>query len=351
MNKPSKPIHKIRAIWNAKKTEVLQLGKGLAAGLVATFLFAAFAPDAGQYIKVYICFLTLLGSLRLIYILAPNQELFDEQWAKAKRTLTALETQQKLYVRVVLFAVICMLSSLIAAPMVTRSFLILTMCFAAHVAFYDVRRWYRYVSETLLGKAIIGLAFAVSTNFAYSFASQKIAEVIHVTPTNMTYTRLFVAILTIPVLMSLGGAIVYFAVGVVMPFLIAPLHMFKRMPPQLKGWLFADTLPESAQIFPFATLLFQILFYACMGWITWGLGEKGMVYYKNKMPGVVSSLVYEYDMYPGRECKIGDGNKVAPLGDAKFLVAQRDPNGTITFYPPIKCDDLPATLAEVQRQP
>jgi hypothetical protein len=341
----------MHAVWHAKRTEVLQLGKGLAAGLAATLLFAEFAPDAQQYIKVYIFLLTLLGLLRLIYILAPNQALFDTQWGKIKHLLETLETQQKLYLRVVLFAVICTFSSLTAAPVVTRSFLLLTMCFAAHVAFYDVRRWYRYVSETLLGKAIIALAFAAATNFAYALASQKIAEVIHVTPTNMTYTRLFVAILTIPVLMTLGGAIVYVLVGVVMPFLIAPLHMFKRMPPQLKEWMFVGTLPESAQVFPFITLCFQMIFYGCLGWTMLAFGEKGMGYYENKMPDLVSSLVYKYDMYPGLECKIGDGNKLAPLGDAKFLVAQRNAGGTITFLPPLKCDDLPATLTQDQKQP
>lgn len=350
MKKNPKPFQRLRRIWHERKTEVVHLGKALGIALLAVFFFAGFAPDSGQYIRVYICFLTLFGLLRLIYILSPNQAWFHAQFEKAMQTLGTLETQQKLYLRVALFAAICMLSSLIAAPPATRSFLLLTMCFAVHVAFYDLRRWYRYVSETLLGKAFIGLAFAASTNIAYSFASQKIAEVIHVTPTNMTYTRLFVAILMIPILMTLGGAIVYFVVGVVMPFLIAPLHMFKRMPQQLKDWIFVGTLPESAQTFPFITLLFQIFFYACMGWTVWALGGKGMAYYENKIPGVVSWLVYEYDMYPGLECKIVNGSKLAPLGDAKFLVAQRDASGTITFYPPIKCDDLPASLTQGQKQ-
>lgn len=46
--------------------------------------------------------------------------------------------------------------------------------------------------------------------------------------------------------------------------------------------------------------------------------------------------VLELDMYYGSECKFPAGAKLAPLGDAKFLV---EPSGVLTFLPPMKCDD------------
>jgi hypothetical protein len=49
--------------------------------------------------------------------------------------------------------------------------------------------------------------------------------------------------------------------------------------------------------------------------------------------------VLKLDMYYGSECKLRAGAKLAPLGDAKFLVAKKKPSGVLTFLPPMKCDD------------
>jgi hypothetical protein len=157
---------------------------------------------------------------------------------------------------------------------------------------------------------------------------------------NFLRTTLFIAILMIPVLMVLAGGIA-FAIGSGMSSVIIMLSAGPNLD-QFRNWLFAGTWPVQTLRFAFATRLLQLLFYLTIFAAISAFGGSHFKWYETKLLTLIPGLVYNLDMYAAKECKLGEGFKSAPLGDAKFLIAQQTASG-IQIQPPVKCDDLPTT--------
>lgn len=284
----------------------------------------------------------LIILLKCTYIfLAPTRqarliELKDRAIAK----YGDLSTEQKLYSNICIITVASKVFLLLGGSQFAPGCVFIVGAFCTYVALRDVLRWYKLLSENLLGKAVIGLAFAAATNFAYSLAGQVVAQTVHVTPTNFTHAILFITILMIPILMVFAGSVV-FVVGIFMSSLVMLPSMVRNTDPRLTRWLFAGTLPESNIKFKLITRFFQLTFYSIIGSIIYQSGKSNMEWYEGKIMHLAPKLVYHFDMYPGTECKLPSGGKLAPLGDAKFLLAHETPSGDIAFTPPVKCDDLP----------
>ncbi len=193
-----------------------------------------------------------------------------------------------------------------------------------------------------MGKGILSLGFAAFSTLAYAIARQEIADVVGVTPTNLTHTTLLVAILTIPVLISLVGGFIFLACMaasmVVLPFSI----MLKDAPSGLKTWLFAGLLKTSSSVkYPTITKIFQVFFYAALGSFIMQMGNITLPHYETSLKGYLPAAIYHLDMYHGKECKLAAGEKLVPLGDSKFLIGTRSLSGQVEILTPIKCDDLP----------
>jgi len=322
--------------------DLLLLGKGAAAGILVFGFLAVFAPEqlGISLIKLFM----LAVAARAIYIFAPFRKKWRELWMAAIEVYKLLTTEQKLYANVVVFTVFCLLVRIVGTPQFLEIYIFLLLAFCGWVAFHDIYRWCKAISEHLFGKAIIGLSFAVASNIAYSVAGQGVARIIHVAPTNFTHTMLFIAIAMIPILLIFAGGIVF-----VVSISISSLVM---LPSMLGGgavsygkavdWIFAGTLRISAIRFNLLTRIFQILFYGVLGYCVYISGQRHMAWYEEKVAHIVPLLIYNFDMYEGRECKLDAGYKLAALGDAKFLIASKLASGDINFGSPIKCDDLPS---------
>ena len=67
-----------------------------------------------------------------------------------------------------------------------------------------------------------------------------------------------------------------------------------------------------------------------------------MFRYELELQKLLPSAIYYLDMYRGQECKLQPGEKLAPLGDSKFLIGKLTADKRIEFLSPVKCDELPA---------
>jgi hypothetical protein len=143
--------------------------------------------------------------------------------------------------------------------------------------------------------------------------------------------------MTIPLVISLAGAFVA-AIATALSGLVL-LPTFLPGFDIVREWLFAGTWPRSTLRFLLATRLFQAIFYTTIGFSLVALGRHGSASYEQFIAHQIPHLVYKLDMYAGTECQLAPDAKLAPLGDAKFIVANKASNGDITFGPPIKCDD------------
>jgi len=317
------------------RAELLKrLSIGITLGILASAGIYAFAPVSHpeSLLRTHLVFLLLasLGGIVLVFS-TPQQRSRVRSWASA--SFAVLTTEQKLYLNVVfLFAFAAMMAQAVGV----REFLFLVLAFIAYVAVWDCVRLYRLLSETLLGKAAIAIGFAVASTIAYGLASQQVARVVHVTPTGLTHTNLIVAILMIPLLITMWGALMA-AAGTAMSSLVVLPTMFPQLD-QVRKWMFAGTWPQSTLRFALVTRLFQTVFYTAIGFGLMDLGRHTSGPYEQLIERQIPRLVYEFDMYSGSECVLAPNAKLAPLGDARFLVAHKSADGKIVFDQPVKCD-------------
>lgn len=276
--------------------------------------------------------------LRVAYIYFPNRGLLQKIGAKIAETYRSLATSQKLYVNACIFSGACILTAWAGGQPFLRVSAMMLLAFWGYVIVYDILRWYRVLADHLVGKAAVGIAFVAASNLAYSLAGQQIASVVHVAPTNFTHAILFIALATIPVLLIFAGGIVFFACLFMSSLVMLPVMLGKTFHKAVE-WLLAGTLPRSD--LRYATRIFQVLLYGVVGSVLFTQGQRGMPWYDKQISHAATWLIFNFDMFDGTECKLGEGNKLAPLGDAKFLVARKSPAGEITFDKPVKCDDLP----------
>jgi hypothetical protein len=321
-----------------RKALLKNLGRGVAFAIGASLLLSLMAP-AGMKIRIFITnmfFLALGVAGCLVYaFLSPQQRTATTSWIST--ALKDTNNQQKLYLIVCALGILILIGEATGMIFMMREFLILALLFMGCVALRDFLKWYQVVSEHLLGKAILALGFAIASAFAYGLAGQKISYTIHVTPTNFVRTNLLIAIMMIPVIITVAGAFIS-ALGIALSSLVLLPFMLPGIN-KISDLFFPKNSEVQRPRFLLATRLFQLCFYAFIGASLWTFGHKAANWYDEFTAQKISSLVYEFDMYPGTECKLTDGAKIAPLGDAKFLVAKKQESGNIDFLPPIKCDD------------
>lgn len=289
-------------------------------------------------------FLPIALAIRVFHTTTTGKMLIARIKNKTENIAHKLNKEQKLYFNAVIFTLFFLALQLINEPPLSQGLGTLLLLFYAYIVIHDVYRWHAALSENLLGKAFIGITFAASSNFAFALAKQVAGQTTQIVPTNLTHTVLFIAILMIPIIMTFAGGVVFAASMLLSTVALVP-YMFS-IRPEVKSWIFAGTLRETSINYPFITRAFQLLFYAIIGSLVLSLGGKVVGWYESKISEWTPTMIYDLDMYPGRECKLRPGYKAAPLGDAKFLLAHKDRSGKVIFEKPVKCDDLPVPEAQ-----
>lgn len=330
----------------ARKRELVSTFLGALVAILFVVILSFMMPTnvRGSMIAIIGVFLVTALPLRIIYIYYPNRAVLVRCKERISEIYSSLAIHQKLYVNSCIVTSSGLLLIFAGGKPLAAVYLALMLTFYAYVVVYDVLRWYKAIYNNLIGKAVIGLAFTAASNFAYSVAGQQIADTIHVAPTNFSRTALFIAIATIPFIMIVIAGIVA-TVTMVMPLLsVLPLMLGGTMRRAIE-WLVAGTIQKSTVRHMFITCVFQMVFYGVMAGLAYKSGRENVSWYDKKISHATSWLIYNFDMYNGQECNLKEGSKLAPLGDAKFLIAHKSTEGAIVFDSPVKCDDLPAQPA------
>lgn len=309
--------------------------------MASLLLLMAPAADRAAIMGLQITLFCAFGIFGICYLAFPSTPLRLQRWiSKARAINQSLDTPQKLYRNVVVLCAALILTGKVCPGPWMIGLLCMFVGFCAFVALYDATRLYHAISEHALGKAVLGLAFTAASTVAYAIARQEIGDVVHVTPTNLIHSTLLVSLMTIPFLIVAAGGIVYAGSLVVLLFIL-PLHSMTKDKPELKAWLFGGLFKENTMKYSLTTRLFQFLFYSVLGAAILNVGRVQLFPYEAQLKDKLPILVYQFDLYHGSECKLTEGEKLAPLGDAKFLIGKRHADGKIEFLPPIKCDELP----------
>lgn len=334
----SQPLPDVSTFEISRKELFKRLTRGTLFLVSATIILLIFAPKglhAGiLYINGLALFLALVFSAMILTLPPARRKRFVEH---VKSVYARLNVEQQLYLRIGIIFLLAVPMSLFGSVVGSREFLILALFFVGYVACRDILRWYQMISETLLGKAAITLGFAAASAVAYGLAGQLITEAIHVTPTNFLRSSLITGIAVIPVLLLFAGSLMA-AIGLASLSLI----MLPLMLPKFDQFIlviFAGTWTIKPIPYPILTRVFQVFLYVTIGLGLSNTGQASLHQYGRFLSErFVPELVYQFDMYHGKECQIAAGTKLAPLGDGKYLTAARDEKTRqIIFSDPISC--------------
>jgi hypothetical protein len=319
----------------------MELFKRFARGILfligATIILLVLAPKKIHGSILYVNGLALLFALVFSVVMITLRPIRRKQFLEhIKSEYARLTVEQELYLRIGIIFLLAVPMSLFGSVVGSREFLILALLFVSYVVCRDILRWYKMISETLLGKAVITIGFAAASTIAYGLAGQLITEAIHVTPTNFSRSSLITGIAVIPVLLLFAGSMMA-AIGIASLSLI----MLPLMLPKFDRFMlviFAGTWTIKPIPYPLLTRMFQVLLYVTIGLALSKNGQASLHQYGRFLSNrFVPEIVYEFDMYHGKECEIAAGTKLAPLGDGKYLTASRDESGRILFSDPISC--------------
>jgi hypothetical protein len=111
---------------------------------------------------------------------------------------------------------------------------------------------------------------------------------------------------------------------------------FVAKAPRLMKWFLGVEFKGTGNRYTIATVIFQIIFYSAIGGLAPATFLLLLNRYNQQIELTIGKSIYEFDMYPGTECKMASGYHQASLGDENYVLASKQSTG-ITFEPPKKC--------------
>ncbi len=266
------------------------------------------------------------GSLKFLFVIFKYRALnFYE----------GLERQQQLYFNII--AITPFLGYVYAID-VQQAFIPLLALFFIYclgVVAFDIIRIYVRLSTTLVGKALLAVGFAAGSNFAFALAGRVIGDLTHVPPLTFPHTLSFLAIAAIPFLFVFAGAIYIPVFVLLFPILIYVLQFIQKTP-QLMKWLLGFQVNETKRRYVTSTFIFQIIFYLSVALVVPKFFFNMASRNAKGINSTIGKSIYEFDMYPGTECKSDSSYRYASLGDENYILASKKV-GVIKFDPPKKC--------------
>ncbi|RON80665.1 hypothetical protein [Pseudomonas fluorescens] len=313
------------------------LVKRIALAGVALCFFLFIIPAHWRFVSfsTTVFLLAVGGGIRVMQILYPGKYELTERWGVIVNWYESLERRHQLYLNVTLCLPLLGYFYLLDANNIFATTAILFFIYCLGVAAYDVYRIYAILYETSVGKALIAIAFAIGSNLAFSISGNIIGGMTHVPPITFPHTLSFLAIFAIPFLFIAAGAI-FIPVSVVMAPILIYGSSFAKKAPRLTKWFFGVELDSKKNSYVIATVIFQIIFYMAIGAFAPATFLLLLNRYNQQIEVAIGKSIYEFDMYPGTECRTGLSYRQASLGDENYILASKRSTG-ITFEPPKKC--------------
>lgn len=181
-----------------------------------------------------------------------------------------------------------------------------------------IERLYEWAWQKLLGKLIIAALIALSTNMAYGFGRQMVAELVGTNPEPFTATVNVATILLSPILflmvLAVGGFVI-FAVALYVGIFAFMLFSQSTSPGKWKR----------------ACLWFCRLAALCIAVFgSWALVNHSGGYY-GWVSRRAAGYLYTFDMYRDAQHSKGKNEKVAVLSDGRLLIGAPREGGGFTF--------------------
>lgn len=255
----------------------------------------------------------------------------------------ALNRSQKLYFFGVVF---CVLSAFWYVTPFEQVFLAALVTCGVLLTFgviSDLLYVYKIVWDSLLGKAVILLSYAFSTNLAYALSARVLNEIVKFDSDNLVYATNFVAVLLVPLFIVATSYIIF-----MLFFLFGQLYlMFAMGADQIKSIkCFSGMLPEKIELYPIATFVIRIFAFPAVLGFVWGVSRHAAPVYENFVEKTASDFIYLLEAKSYTGCQVSKNERAIKINDDQIIVVRKI-DGTVTFSPQA-C--VPVLISENKKQ-
>lgn len=234
----------------------------------------------------------------------------------------SLNTSQRLYLYTFILLTSYFFCKLFLNNEISRSALILFILQLSCTVIYDFLKIYKFISSTVIGKAVLMIIFSLGVTFSLAISSQLINEITSIDPLKFPKTLTFLSIMMVPVLFVPSLLVIQILVISVSPILFSLYSMTNG---DLKKFISPEKNLDTIK-FNKLTKFIQFLSFLLFIAIFYSLGNKFSPAYNKFLERSASWFIFNMEMYPKAHCKIGEGKRATFISDQIIAVGVREGN-------------------------
>lgn len=195
----------------------------------------------------------------------------------------------------------------------------------------DILIVYKKVWETNIGKGLILVIYAASTNFAYALSSQIVNEIVTFESSKLIYSINLVAVMLLPLFVL---AFTYLVFAVI--FIFGQFYMLIiEHAEQLKtDECLKHIIPEKIESYAFRTFLVRFFVFPSVLGFYWSISGHAMPAYGNFVENTTKAFIYNLEAKKFSRCELSKGKKIIEINDKEIVVVEKLSGGYL-FSPQI----------------
>ncbi len=182
----------------------------------------------------------------------------------------------------------------------------------------DLLYLYKKTWSTLIGKGLILVIYATSTNFALSISYQILNEIIKVEPTMLKYSLAFTSTLTLPLFIAIGFMIVF---GLIFAFGQFYLLVVLQVPKLNKNERLYKLMPP-VELHPGKFFIARMFAYPLVVGLILGVARGNSEEYSVFLTRTVKKFIYTMEAVKYSRCKLSDKQKSIKINNKEIIVVQ-----------------------------
>lgn len=240
---------------------------------------------------------------------------------KNERLCRLLNRSQKLYYFGILFFILATILYFIPSNQPFISFASLAVFFLISAVCSDVLTVYVSLWRTHLGKAIILIFYAATTNLAYALSSLLVNEAIEYGPVQLNYAVNFVALMLIPFF------IIAFTILILSIFLVASqFYLFLIL--SIRERSISQCLKsKSIERYPRITFVSRIIVFPVVLGGCIGMGKSYFPKYMAFLESTTQSFIYYLEAQPYSRCVLNEGERAIYTSSDELVIVQQKSGG------------------------
>ncbi|TXT36686.1 MAG: hypothetical protein FD135_4152 [Comamonadaceae bacterium] len=193
----------------------------------------------------------------------------------------------------------------------------------------DLLLLYKVVWETIIGRGLLLLLFAFSTNLGYSASSRLVNELVKFDTSSLTYTVNLVAFLLVPVFIFIGASVVFAIVLIVSQFYLM-LTMYSEQ--FRNNRCIGALVPQTKESYPGVTFFARFIAFPVVLGVLIASGRNATPAYASFVEKTASAFIFHVDSAHYSRCEVLPNERVIKVNDGEIIAVKNVQDG-IKFEP------------------